>query len=108
MPANKHKKALKATKECSPSKICKIFSYCITLPPAMNLTESNQLKVCATNPCHFRERLSERESALEKEKQKKKVHPIWSLYKIILKHLKVIEKSVTFSDVSHESWKNMI
>lgn len=70
MDANKHKKALKATKECSPSKICKIFSYCITLPPAMNLTESNQLKVCATNPCHFRERLSERECSRERETEK--------------------------------------
>lgn len=69
MDVNKQTKALKATKEPSPSEICKIFSYCITLPPAMNLTKSNKLKVCAINPCPFRERLRERDCTRETEKE---------------------------------------
>lgn len=66
-----HNKALKATKQHSPPEICKIFSYCRKLPAAINLTGTNHLKVCATNPHHFRERLSKtvctREGETEKE-----------------------------------------
>lgn len=49
---------VKDAKQHSPPEICKIFSYCIKLPAAINLTETNNLKVCATNPHHFREILN--------------------------------------------------
>lgn len=72
----------------------------------MNLTESHQLKVCATNPCHFRERLRERK---KKKKTEKESAPHMEFISNYLKVcLKVIEKSVQFSGVCHESWKNMV
>lgn len=70
----------------------------------MNLTESHQFKVCATNPCHFRERLREREKETEKESAPH-MEFIPNYLKICFK---VIEKPVPFSGVCHESWKNMV
>lgn len=62
----------------------------------MNLTESNKLKVCAINPCPFRERLRERDCTRETEKESAPhMEFMQNYFKICLK---VIEKSVTFSD----------
>lgn len=36
--ANEHKRVLNTAKECSTPEMCEIFSYCIPLPPAINLT----------------------------------------------------------------------
>jgi len=106
--ANKHKKALKITEERSPSEICKVFSYYITLPSATNLIEANRLKVCARNPHSFRERLSKRQCNRERETEKESAPHMDFIPNYFLKHLEVTENSVTFRDVNHECWKNMM
>lgn len=71
----------------------------------MNLTESHQHKVCATNPCHFRERLRE---GREKETEKESAPHMEFIPNYLKICLKVIKKSVPFGGVCHASWKSMV